>query len=262
MELEPHSPEARGLVAGPTFQYTVPPPPRLSTFSLDDLARFTKEGAFDPRDSPDFRVLYVGRDDVHGALAYVLKLCTRQLKLNMFGYDDDALNAIITGLIDDDDVFVQGTLDKSQSGGVHEKAIIAGWDPKVRASFAIGQSATHQISHTKGGVVDGLVGWEGSTNWSGSGEGTIVAADGSDMGRKAQNNTCAFYVNPVEISKFSAELDEEHAIALQQQLAAAQTLPSAANVCQGCHAAMSLQSEKVYIPGKGNFHAKCAEASA
>lgn len=206
------------------LQVGFPAPLRLSTFTLDDLARFTREGAFDPRDSPDFRVLYVGRDDVHGALSYVLRLCTRQLKMNMFGYDDDALNAIIAGLIDDDDVFVQGTLDKSQSGGVHEKRILAAWDPKVRASFAIGQSATHQISHTKGGVIDGLVGWEGSTNWSGSGEGMIVAADGSNTGRKAQNNTCAFYTNPVEITKFSAELDEEHVTALQQQLAAARKL--------------------------------------
>jgi hypothetical protein len=193
----------------------------LQTFTLDDLAQFTKEKAFDPRDSSDFRVLYVGRDDVHGALAYVLSRCSRSLKMNMFGYDDDALNAVIVSLIENDDVFVQGTLDKSQSGGVHEKVILAGWTPKVRASWAVGQSSSHQISHTKGGVCDGLVGWEGSTNWSGSGEGTIVALDGSDTGRKAQNNTCAFYVNPVEVNKFSCELDEEHAVALQQQIASA-----------------------------------------
>lgn len=200
----------------------------LQVFTLDELAGFTREKAFDPRDSSDFRVLYVGRDDVHGALAYVLKRCTRFLKLNMFGYDDDALNAIIAGLIADDDVFVQGTLDKSQSGGVHEKKIIEGWNPATRASFVIGQSATHQISHTKGGVIDNLVAWEGSTNWSGSGEGTIISPDGSDTGRKAQNNTCAFYTNPIEITKFAAELDEEHAVALQQQLAA--TIPAPTGV--------------------------------
>lgn len=194
-------------------------PQTLQRFTLDELAPFTRERSFDPRDSTDFRVLYVGRDDVHGALKHVLERCMRQLKMNMFGYDDDELNAIISRLINDDDVFVQGTLDKSQAAGAHERKIIAGWDPKVRASFAIGQSATHQISHTKGGVVDGLVGWEGSTNWSGSGEGTIVAPDGSNTGRKSQNNTCAFYTNPVEIAKFSAELDEEHAVALQQQIA-------------------------------------------
>ncbi len=162
-------------------------------------------------------MLYVGRDDVHGALKHVLSRCSRSLKFNMFGYDDDELDAIITHHIVDDAVFVQATLDKSQSGGVHEKKIVAAWTPQARASFAIGQSATHQISHTKGGVVDGVLAWEGSTNWSGSGEGTIVAADGSNTGRKAQNNTCAFYVNPVEVLKFSVELDEEHTTVLQQQ---------------------------------------------
>jgi hypothetical protein len=189
----------------------------LNTFTLDDLAPFRREKSFPQSDSNDFRVLYVGRDDVHGALKYLLSRCSRSLKLNMFGYDDDELDGIIQHLIVDNAVYVQGTLDKSQAGGVHEKKILASWTPTVRASFAIGQSATHQISHTKGGVIDGLVAWEGSTNWSASGEGTIVAADGSDTGRKAQNNTLAIYVNPIEIATFSAELDEEHTIALQQQ---------------------------------------------
>lgn len=201
----------------------------LQTFSLDDLAPFTKEGSFALNDSEDFRVLYVGRDDVHSALKYLLIRCSRNLKMNMFGYDDDELNAIIVSLIDNNDVFVQGTLDKSQAGGVHEKKILAGWDPKVRASFAIGQSATHQISHTKGGVIDGVVAWEGSTNWSGSGEGTIIAADGSDTGRKAQNNTCAFFVNPVEVNKFAEELTEEHAVALQQQITTKPRLAAVSN---------------------------------
>lgn len=40
--------------------------------------------------------------------------------------------------------------------------------------FAIGQSYTHQISHTKGFVADGRVAAEGSTNWSTAGEGTFV----------------------------------------------------------------------------------------
>jgi phosphatidylserine/phosphatidylglycerophosphate/cardiolipin synthase-like enzyme len=35
--------------------------------------------------------------------------------------------------------------------------------------FVPGQSATHQISHTKGFVADGKVAGEGSANWSDSG---------------------------------------------------------------------------------------------
>lgn len=203
------------------LEAAIDPRATLNSFTLADLAQFTREGSFPTGDSADFRVLYVGRDDVHGALKFLLARASRSLRMNMFGYDDDELDQIIRHMIESDHVFVQGTLDKSQSGGVHEKKILAGWSEQVRNSFVIGQSATHQISHTKGGVIDGLVAWEGSTNWSGSGEGTIVAPDGSDTGRKAQNNTLAVYTNPVEVSRFTAELDEEHAVALQQQIAKA-----------------------------------------
>lgn len=199
------------------LKQAINPRTTLNSFFLDDLAQFTREGSFPAGDSPDFRVLYVGRDDVHGALKYLLAGCSRSLRLNMFGYDDDELDQIIRHLVESEHVYVQGTLDKSQSGGVHEKKILASWSSAVRNSFAIGQSATHQISHTKGGVIDGLVAFEGSTNWSASGEGTIVAADGSSTGRKAQNNTLAVYTHPVEIAKFTAELDEEHTTALHQQ---------------------------------------------
>jgi hypothetical protein len=193
----------------------------LAAFMLQELAQFKREKAFDATDSSDFRVFYVGRDDVHGVLKYLLARCSRSLYMNMFGYDDDELDAIIQHLILSEHVFVQGTLDKSQAGGVHEKKIVALWSDVVRSSFAIGQSATHQISHTKGGVLDGKIAFEGSTNWSASGEGTIVAADGSDVGRKAQNNTLVVYTNPVEVALFTAELNEEHSIALAQQAKAA-----------------------------------------
>jgi hypothetical protein len=197
------------------------PTQTLQTFELAELAPFTREQAFSDGDSPDFRTFYVGRDDVHGILKHLLERCSRQLKLNMFGYDDDELDAIIQRLVASSHVFVQGTLDKSQAAGAHEKKILEGWDQAMRASFAIGESATHQITHTKGGVIDGIVAWEGSTNWSGSGEGTIVAADGSNTGRKAQNNTLTVVTNPVEIEKFSQELDEEHTVVLHQQTPAA-----------------------------------------
>lgn len=197
------------------------PTATLNDFSLADLAQFKREGSFPQTDSKDFRVFYVGRDDVHGILKYLLARCSRALKLNQFGYDDEELDEIIQHLVRNEHVFVQGTLDRSQAGGVHEKRILAAWDPAMRNSFAIGQSATHQISHTKGGVIDGLVAYEGSTNWSASGEGTIVAADGSDVGRRSQNNTLTVYVNPIELSVFSSELDEEHAVALRQQISKA-----------------------------------------
>ena len=44
--------------------------------------------------------------------------------MNIFGYDDDQLNQILLGLMQDPTVMVQVTLDKSQSTGVHEKQIL------------------------------------------------------------------------------------------------------------------------------------------
>ena len=188
------------------------PSATLNSFCLDDLATFKREKSFPTGDSPDFRVFYVGRDDVHGVLVYLLSRASRSVKMNMFGYDDEQLNDIIEKLVSNNHVYVQGTLDKSQAGGVHEKKILETWSPEMRSSFAIGQSATHQISHTKGGVLDGLVAFEGSTNWSASGEGSIVEG----VKRKAQNNTLVVYTQSVEIALFGAELDEEHTVALHQ----------------------------------------------
>src|ERR1700744_4686973 len=130
----------------------------LQTFSLDDLAQCTREGAFGPTASPDFRVFYVGRDDVHGVLVHLFSRVRLSVKMNMFGYDDDQLNQIFCGRVHDPTIMVSVTLDKSQASGVHEKTILASDAAKDQAGyaadFAIGQSDTDQISHTKGGVLD------------------------------------------------------------------------------------------------------------
>ena len=199
----------------------------LQSFTLDDLAQYTREGAFGPTASPDFRVFYVGRDNVHGVLVHLFSRVRLSVKMNMFGYDDDQLNQILIGLVQDPTVMTQVTLDKSQASGAHEKAILqsdVAKDPEgYAADFAVGQSDTHQISHTKGGVLDGIVAFEGSTNWSASGEGTGIVLDQAKQGPgfKAQNNNLSVYVNSYEIAKFSARLDYEHGVAAHQSLAAA-----------------------------------------
>jgi hypothetical protein len=77
--------------------------------------------------------------------------------------------------------------------------------------ITVGQSATQQISHTKGGVLDGRVGFEGSTNWSPSGEGTFVLkGQPGGPGYRAQNNTLTVFTDPDAVSRFTAELVAEH----------------------------------------------------
>ena len=197
------------------------PKQSLQTFQLQDLATYTREGSFVADASQDFHLFYVGRDDVHDLLKFVLSRVSISLFLNMFGYDDDELNGILMTLAHDPSITTMYTLDQSQAGGVHEKTILASDAAKnpaeYNASFAIGQSATHQISHTKGWVADAKVGGEGSTNWSASGEGTfVVAAKPGGKGYKAQNNTQSIFTSQDDVARFQAELIAEHNVAKEQ----------------------------------------------
>jgi hypothetical protein len=193
---------------------TAAPAAGFRTFSLADLTEFTADKQAIPADA-DHWVFYVGRDDVHGVLKALLSRVAVSLVGNMFGYDDDELNGIIWSKVEDASVFTRFTLDHSQSGGVHEKQILASDIAKdaaaFNAHFAIIETATGQISHTKGGVLDGLVSFEGSTNWSASGEGTFIsgATAPGGAGYKAQNNTLAVFVDPVTSALFRSELDAE-----------------------------------------------------
>jgi hypothetical protein len=193
---------------------------------LAELGQFTPEGRLTPGDG-DHYLFLVGRDDCHSILHFLLPKETLYLKFNAFGYDDEEINADIIELMKNPGVRVQATLDKSQAGGVHERKIVVldeANNPEFYNSFAIGQSATHQISHTKGGVMVGLgIGFEGSMNLSASGEGTGISLKPGKQapGFKAQNNTFLVSTNPTFLARFSARLDSEHAIALAQQSKAA-----------------------------------------
>ncbi len=188
------------------------------------LGQFTPEGTLTPGYG-DHYLFFVGRDDVHSILLYLIQREALGFKMNMFGYDDQELNDAILALFKNPGIQVQISLDKSQAGGVHEKQIITADEAKdptdFSSSFTILQSATHQISHTKGGVLVGQGVWfEGSTNLSGSGEGigiSLKANVSNPTGFKAQNNTLLVSTNPVGLSRFSHQLDTEHKIGLVQQ---------------------------------------------
>ncbi len=196
----------------------------LQTFNLQDLQQYTQEKAYSTTASKDFHLFYVGRDDVHDILKHVLSRVSVSLYLNMFGFDDDELNDILMAKAKDPRVTMLITLDKSQAGGKHEKTLLdsdVAKDPTAfNTHFVVGQSVTHQISHTKGFVADGKVGGEGSTNWSASGEGTfVVTGKAGGPGYKAQNNTQSIFTDPDTISRFTAELIAEHMTAQAQQKA-------------------------------------------
>jgi hypothetical protein len=193
----------------------------LQTFNLLDLQQYTQEKSYATTASKDFHLFYVGRDDVHDILKHVLSRVSVSLYLNMFGFDDDELNDILMAKAMDPQITMLITLDQSQAGGVHEKSLLdsdIAKDPTAyNTHFVVGQSATHQISHTKGFVADGKVGGEGSTNWSTSGEGTfVVTGKAGGPGYKAQNNTQTIFTDQDTISRFQAELISEHMAAQQR----------------------------------------------
>jgi hypothetical protein len=199
----------------------------LETFTLADLAQFTKEATYSTNASTDVHLFYVGRDDVHDILKYLLSRVSVSLYLNMFGFDDAELNNILMTKALDPSVTMLITLDASQAGGVHEKALLEADQQHNLAAynthFVVGKSATGQISHTKGFVADGRVAAEGSTNWSSSGEGTfVVTGKPGGTGYKAQNNTQSVITDPDTIVRFQTELISEHMIA-QAQAAASGT---------------------------------------
>jgi hypothetical protein len=209
-------PSASNVVNDPTQS--------LQTFDLLDLQQYTQEKVYATTASKDFHLFYVGRDDVHDILKHVLSRVSVSLYLNMFGYDDDELNDILMKLARDPTITMLVTLDKSQASGTHEKALLDADRAEDLAAFnthvAIGQSATHQISHTKGFVADGKVAGEGSTNWSAGGEGTFLHPGKiGGAGFKAQNNTQSIITDPDTISRFSAELVAEHLVAQKQSAA-------------------------------------------
>jgi hypothetical protein len=189
---------------------------------LQQFAKFTPEQVLTPGYGDSY-LFFVGRDDVHSILMQLITQEKLSLKMNMFGFDDEDLNQAIIDLFKVPSVHVQISLDKSQAGGVHEKRLIAAdkaQSPEDFAnSFTILQSATHQISHTKGGVLasQGLY-FEGSTNWSSSGEGTGISLK-SDVknpkGFKAQNNTLLVSSNYVNFNRFGVHLDVEHLLGLR-----------------------------------------------
>jgi len=198
------------------------PTQSLQTFDLTDLQQYTREKSYASNASKDFHLFYVGRDDVHDILKHVLSRVSISLYLNMFGFDDEELNDILMAKAKDPHLVMMITLDKSQAGGVHEKKLldsdIANDPAAFNTYFVVGQSATHQISHTKGFVADAKVGGEGSTNWSASGEGTfVVKGQPGGKGYKAQNNTQSIFTDPDTISRFQSELIAEHMAARVQK---------------------------------------------
>src|SRR4029079_18660682 len=93
----------------------------------EDLAKYKAEGRFLDGYPDDQRTFFAPRDNIHGLLVALLTSAQHSIVVNMFGYDDDQLNAIIQDKLTNERVYVQMSLDRSQTHVAHESEILARW---------------------------------------------------------------------------------------------------------------------------------------
>lgn len=187
----------------------------IRTFQLDDLDAFARDDGFPVGTPPDVRTLFTQRDQVHAALRWIIGLAKQSIVIAMFGYDDDELDDLIRSKLENEHVYVQLSLDRSQASGKHETAILAKWNNDERSnSIAIGSAAAGGIAHMKAGVIDGRIVFDGSTNWSLGGEGS--------PGEKGQNNSVVVIDNHATAVQYRTQLDIDHDTMLKQMAKRAQ----------------------------------------
>ena len=178
----------------------------MAVLDLSVLGKY-KVAAFVPGYPTNALTFYSPVDNVHGVIVDLVASATKSLVVAMYGYDDDELDTGLHDKLDNEHLFVQLTLDSSQEGGVHERAIFAkrNWPAN---SIAGGRSEKGAIMHMKILIVDGLDTVTGSTNWSTSGE-------------TLQDNQLTVLRDPYVAAEARARIDVVHTNMLQKSAAKA-----------------------------------------
>ena len=177
------------------------------------LAAFKRFGSFGEQYPANVRRFFAPDDLVHEALVSVVKSARVSIACAMYGWDDDELETLFLDAMNDERIPVTLCLDKSQAGGVHERALLAKFPTEIIGNdVVIGQSRKHAISHLKLFVVDGLYTIGGSTNVS-------------DSGETKQNNECVIIRDAVYAAETRAKIDLVHD-EMRRQMEAAPAAPA------------------------------------
>jgi phosphatidylserine/phosphatidylglycerophosphate/cardiolipin synthase-like enzyme len=192
---------------------------QLGALSCEELGRFKQAGRFPDGYSTTDLTFYAPRDPgVHAVIVWALLQATHTVAVNMYGFDDPQVAAIIQGYTENPDIVVTLSLDKSQAGGKSEKELLERFKHElIGNSIAIGHSSRGAISHDKLVVVDGLYLITGSTNWSQGGE-------------QLQDNQLTLSRVPLAAAEARAIIDLDHDDMLKQMAASAtgENVPPAA----------------------------------
>jgi phosphatidylserine/phosphatidylglycerophosphate/cardiolipin synthase-like enzyme len=179
----------------------------LGALEFAELGRFKQAQAFPHGYSRDYLTFYSPRDTgVHEVLLWALLQTRSSVAINMYGFDDPHLAALLRHFAKQTGVLVTLSLDSTQASGMFESELLAELRNDLAGnSIAIGRSEGHDISHDKLMVIDGLYMVSGSTNWSFGGE-------------TKQDNQLTLSRDPIACAEARAVIDLDHDVMLKQMV--------------------------------------------
>lgn len=182
----------------------------LRAVRFEELGRFKQAQSFPHGYDRDYLTFYAPRDTgVHQVLLWTLLQAKSSVAINMYGFDDPQMVALLRYLAKNPTMVVTLSLDSSEAGGKLESELLKLLKNDLPGnSIAIGRSEKHAISHDKLMVIDGLYLITGSTNWSFGGE-------------AEQDNQLTLTRDPIACAEARAVIDLDHDVMLKQMAAAA-----------------------------------------
>jgi hypothetical protein len=185
----------------------------LAAIPFESLGEFKQATSFPHGYSRDYLTFYAPRDPgVHEVLLWTLLQAKNSVAINVYGFDDPQMVALLRLHAENSKMVVTVSLDSSEAGGKVEAALLKTLKNDLEGNsiavgtIAVGRSEKGAISHDKLLVVDGLYLVSGSTNWSYGGE-------------VDQDNQLTLSRDPIACAEARAVIDLDHDVMLKQMAA-------------------------------------------